>query len=172
MSEATREPATARKGRGLMVLGPLALVCGAGSYAFVHLDPLGLLPQVAVAAPTSLEGEEAAGREIVQAGATRAGIAAFVEVPTIVISLPNPVETRHLRFSATLDVVPEAVEEVRAVVPRVQDILATYLSSISPSRLEQPAAMLTLRSQMMRRIALATGPDAVHGVLVTQFILE
>jgi flagellar FliL protein len=57
-------------------------------------------------------------------------------------------------------------------MPRVLDVLNSYLRAVEVAELEDPAALVTLRAQMLRRIQLVTGPDRVRDVLITEFVLN
>ncbi|MEL7416552.1 MAG: flagellar basal body-associated FliL family protein, partial [Pseudomonadota bacterium] len=56
--------------------------------------------------------------------------------------------------------------------PRISDVLNTYLRAVSLDELENPAAMLRLRAQMLRRIQLVTGEGRVRDLLISEFILN
>lgn len=139
----------------------LCVLAGAGSFAFVTLDPLHLMPEeaepVEVAAPVDRPSPNQTS---------------FVPLDPQVISLGPNSRADHLRFSATLDIRPQYEAEVMAVKPRIADMIATYLRAVEPTMLEQPAALLTLRAQMLRRISVIVGPDRVHDLLITEFILN
>ena len=57
-------------------------------------------------------------------------------------------------------------------MPRVLDVLNTYLRAVDVRDLEQPSAIPRLRAQMLRRIQVVTGPDRVRDLLITEFILN
>lgn len=96
---------------------------------------------------------------------------AYVEVDPLVISLPSTSSSRHLKFRAHLEVSNETKEEVGNLVPRVVDVLNSYLRALDPSVLEDPAALARLRAQMLRRVQVVTGPGKVRDLLIMEFVL-
>ena len=50
------------------------------------------------------------------------------------ISLPPGASARHLRFTGQLEVAPEHAAEVAALMPRVLDVLNTYLRAVEVAR--------------------------------------
>lgn len=95
----------------------------------------------------------------------------YVEVDPLVISLPRTSSARHLRFRAHLEVSTEAQEAVGNLVPRVVDVLNSYLRALDPSVLENPASLARLRAQMLRRVQVVTGPGKVRDLLIMEFVL-
>jgi flagellar FliL protein len=152
-------PATGgRKGKGLL-LGLLgALVLGGGGFYAVFS---GLVP--------SGHGEVASREHAVDA--SLADIA-FVPMEPIMISLAPGASAKHLRFSGQLEVTPGHAEDVTQVMPRVLDVLNTYLRAVDVRDLEQPSAIPKLRAQMLRRVQVVTGDGLVRDLLITEFVLN
>ena len=69
------------------------------------------------------------------------GDVAFVPMDPIMISLPPGASARHLRFAGQLEVAPEHAAEVAGLMPRVLDVLNTYLRAVEVRDLEEPAAL-------------------------------
>ena len=88
------------------------------------------------------------------------------------VSVGDPNGRRHLRFRAELEVDSAGKGDVEKLLPRVVDVLNTYLQSLTIAEIEDPSALLTLRSQMRRRIDLVVGGDRVHDLLVMEFVLN
>ena len=88
------------------------------------------------------------------------------------VSVNGPTGRRHLRFRAELEVDPAGQADIEKRLPRVVDVLNTYLQSLTVAEIEDPSALLTLRSQMRRRIDLVVGGDRVHDLLVMEFVLN
>ncbi len=97
---------------------------------------------------------------------------AFVEVPPLVISLGRGAQAGHLRFRASLEVPSQYAEEVNGILPRVQDVLNSYLRALDSEDFESPGALVRLRSQMLRRIKLVAGEGRVRDLLVLEFVLD
>lgn len=97
---------------------------------------------------------------------------AFVEVPPLTISLGPNAQSRHLRFRASLEVPSNYKAEVEGIMPRVQDVLNSYLRALEARDLEAQGALIKLRGQMLRRIKLVAGEGRVRDLLVLEFVLN
>ncbi len=98
---------------------------------------------------------------------------AFVPVPPLTISLGHAGGgVRHLRFQAQLEVDPIGVNNVTVLLPRVSDVLNGYLRAVAVSDLEDPAALVRIRAQMLRRVQIVVGDGLVHDLLVMEFVLN
>lgn len=96
----------------------------------------------------------------------------FVEMPPLTISLGNFANARHLRFHGHLEVTPGTASEVNSLMPRILDVLNTYLRAVGESELEDPASMNRVRAQMLRRVQVVVGEDKVLDLLITEFVLN
>lgn len=96
---------------------------------------------------------------------------AFVPLDPLVINLGSG-SGRHLRFRAELEVVPKHESEVGAMLPRVVDVLNSYLRAVSVAELEDPSALIRLRAQMLRRVKIVTGEGRVRDLLIMEFVLN
>ncbi len=96
---------------------------------------------------------------------------AFVPLEPMVITMGAATENKHLRFTANLEVPSHQVENVTAVTPRVLDVLNNYLRALRMEDFEDPAALVRIRAQMLRRIQVITGPEAVRDLLITEFVM-
>ncbi len=97
---------------------------------------------------------------------------AYVPVEPIIISLPATSSAKHLRFSAQLEVAAQHQAEVIRILPRVVDVLNSYLRALEPSDIEAPDALIHMRAQMLRRIQIVTGKERVKDLLVMEFVLN
>ena len=112
------------------------------------------------------------GGSSVSGGAAGETPVAFVPLETLTVTLGPSARSRHLRLGVTLEVAPEAKEEVTRLKPRVLDVLNTYLQAIDERDVEKPAALARIRAHMLRRIQIVTGPGRVQDLLVTEFVLN
>ena len=96
---------------------------------------------------------------------------AFVPIDPIIVSLPPGARSTHLRFGAQLEVGKEHAAEVQMLMPRVADVLNGYLRAVDTADLEDPAALIRLRAQMLRRVQIVTGEGRVRDLLITEFVL-
>lgn len=132
------------------------LLGGAGFYATWSGMILGAAASHAVDAP-----ETAALPDI-----------AFVPVAPLVISIGPLAEKRYLRFAAQLEVTSPQTEDVILLLPRIIDVLNGYLRAIDPVRFDDPAALIRMRAQLLRRIQIVTGDGRVRDLLITEFVLN
>jgi flagellar FliL protein len=146
---------TARPGlRKLLLIGAVAgLALGAGGWFAIHSGLLGGAPK---------------------SGGARSAVpdVAFLPVPAMVISLAPGSRHKHLRFSTTLEVGRSQQGQVETMMPRVVDVLNSYLRAIDVAAFEEPAALFRLRAQMLRRVQLVTGDGAVRDLLITEFVFN
>ena len=97
---------------------------------------------------------------------------AFVEIQPVLIALAREAENRHLRFRGHLEVNARHEEEVMSLMPRILDVLNSYLRAVEVRQLEDPAALLRLRAQMLRRVQIVTGEGRVRDLLISEFVLN
>ncbi|MCH2163731.1 MAG: flagellar basal body-associated FliL family protein [Marinovum sp.] len=97
---------------------------------------------------------------------------AFVEVEPLVISVGNATDRQHLRFRSQLEVASQYQGDVEMLLPRVVDVLNSYLRALELTDLEDPLALVRLRAQMLRRVQLVTGEGRVNDLLIMEFVLN
>lgn len=97
---------------------------------------------------------------------------AFVPLEPVVISLGTAANRQHLRFQAQLEVDTAHQAEVALLTPRILDVLNSYLRAVAVSELEDGAALVRIRAQMLRRIQIVTGEGRVRDLLITEFVLN
>jgi flagellar FliL protein len=97
---------------------------------------------------------------------------AFVAVDPLVISLRAPSQSRHLRFRAQLEVPAQFKLDVEKLLPRVVDVLNSYLRALDMGDLEDPSALMRLRAQMLRRVQIVAGQGRVNDLLIMEFVLN
>ena len=97
---------------------------------------------------------------------------AFVPVEPLVISLPPGARAQFLRLTAQLEVDSAHRKAVTDLMPRIQDIMNSYLRAVETTDLESPAALVRLRAQLLRRVQIVTGDGMVRDLLITEFVLN
>lgn len=97
---------------------------------------------------------------------------AFVPLEPITVSLPRGSAYNHLLFRAELDVNKAHESEVRTVLPRIVDVLNSYLRAVEVSDIQETASLTRLRAQMLRRAQIVAGPDRINDLLVMEFVLN
>ena len=158
--ETEPEPTEEKKkgGKKGLIIGLLgALIAGGGGFYATYA---GLILGEHAAEESHAESDLAPLPEI-----------AFIALEPMVISLGSRANSKFLRFSAQLDVDPASEEAVVLVLPRIVDVLNTYLRAVSEDELGKPAALERLRAQMLRRIQVVTEEGQVKDLLITEFVL-
>lgn len=163
------------KGRKAAVIGLFAAVVMAAAAFYVTYSGIffGGGKDSTGAAGSNSAGSTSGHGEAIEGVATsgESGVI-FVQLDPLVISLGKFASSRHLRFQAYLEVEAGSASEVAHSVPRVLDVLNTYLRAISESELENPASMNRLRAQMLRRVQVVVGEENVRDLLITEFVLN
>jgi flagellar protein FliL len=166
MSGAQAETATdeeekpKRGGKMILVVSlVLALVGGGGGYVAATS---GILP---------IGSGAQKGGEDTPAGQTAARIA-FLPVDPIVVSLGATGMNRHLSFRAQLEVPQANSAEVTALMPRIVDVMNSYLRAVDVREFDAPHGLIRLRAQMLRRVQLIVGDGKVNDLLVMEFVLN
>ena len=156
------EEAPKKKSKKPILIGvTLALALGGGGFFAVYSGMiLGGADQVT-------DEETAHAREI-----NALPPIAFVPIDPLVISLGPNGNNRHLRFRAELEVEPQYKDDVAELTPRVLDVLNSYLRAVDMRDLEDPAALINLRAQMLRRVQIVTGEGRVRDLLIMEFVLN
>ncbi len=164
----TEQEQSARPGgkKGLILGALMAVVLGAagfyGSYS-------GLIPLPARGKPAQ------ASQDVTPAPPEIAGTlkgTAFVDLKPMVISLGERAGNNYLRLHVTLEVSAAGQTLVKMLTPRIMDVLNEYLRAVTPADIEDPAMMGRLRAQMLRRVQVVTGSDAVRDLLIIEFVLS
>ena len=62
--------------------------------------------------------------------------------------------------------------DVTLLLPRVIDVLNSYLRAVEVADLEDPTALVRLRAQMLRRVQMVAGDGRVRDLLVTGFVIN
>ncbi|MEM1265959.1 MAG: flagellar basal body-associated FliL family protein [Pseudomonadota bacterium] len=142
--------------KGLLLAAVGALIAGGGGFVASYL---GVLDPSAVVGGGEAKMESA--EKVV-----------FVPMEALVVSLGPRADARTLKFTAQLEVEPPSVEVVTEMLPRIRDVLNTYLRAVEEAELQDPAALPILRAQMLRRIQIVLGDGHVRDLLIMEFILS
>lgn len=97
---------------------------------------------------------------------------AFVPIDPVIVGLGPAAAGRHLKFTAQLEVTATSGPEVTLLMPRILDLLNSYLRAVPVAELEDPGAITRIRAQLLRRIQVVTGEGRVRDLLITEFIMN
>lgn len=159
MSDETEDDEPQKGGGKLGLIIGLALAIGLGSGAFYSVYSGMILGASEETVETKKPLKERVSDRV-----------AFVPIDPIVISLGHNTQYK-LRFQAQLEVQPQTSEEVAQLMPRILDVLNGYLRAVDVEDLRNPASLLKIRAQMLRRVKLVTGDDQVNDLLITEFVI-
>lgn len=152
------EPQGGKRSRRALVVGlALALVAGAAGFLVTWS---GLSDRL-------VQGWGTAGAP---AGGPEDAIT-FVAIDPVDVAFGSRAGNRRFRFTCALEVREADAARVAQQMPRIRDVLNSYLNAITPEDVEGAAAIARIRAQLLRRIQVVTGADRVRDLLVTEFIL-
>ncbi len=77
-----------------------------------------------------------------------------------------------MRFRAQLEVPSKYKADVETLLPRVVDVLNSYLRALETGDLTDPSALVRLRAQMLRRVQIVTGEGRVNDLLIMEFVVN
>ncbi len=97
---------------------------------------------------------------------------AFVPVDQLIISLGPEAGSKHLLFKSQIEVAKGDEANVTALMPRIIDVMNSYLRAVDARVLEDPKSLIRLRAQMLRRIKTVVGEEHVRDLLITEFVLN
>jgi flagellar protein FliL len=98
----------------------------------------------------------------------------YVDVPEMVANLNgNAHKPSYVKLAARVEVPkPEDAEKVRAALPRLQDLMQTYLREMRPEELRGSAGTYRLREELLVRANAAVAPAKISDVLFTQMLIQ
>lgn len=177
----TAETETKAKSSKLpMIIGLFLAVAGGGGGFYAAQS--GLLPFGDSGHAGAANGAEHGDSHAADAGHGAAGDGhgagvnvadiAFVPIEPLLISLGPGATARHLRFKGQIETPKNYAAEVEALMPRIVDVLNSYLRAVEETDLEKPSALVRLRAQMLRRVQIVTGPGRVSDLLIMEFVLN
>lgn len=97
---------------------------------------------------------------------------AYIDLDPVIVTLTDQQVAQHLRFRANLEVATAYQPDVELLVPRIMDILNSYLRALKPQDFRDAMALTRLRSQMLRRVQVVVGEGRVSDLLVMEFVLN
>jgi flagellar FliL protein len=157
---ATVEPVRKRGRRKLLLLGvPLLLLLAGAGLSFA-----GFLPNpLSKAKPADPAAE-----------AERAEAPVYVDVPELVANLNTGTrKAGYVKMTIRIEVLGSSdADKVRAQMPRVLDVIQTYLREMRPDELRGSAGVYRLREELLVRTNAAVAPAKVHDVLFTQMLIQ
>lgn len=98
----------------------------------------------------------------------------YIDIPEMVANLnSNAHKPSYVKLSARIEVPkPEDADKVKAALPRLQDMMQTYLREMRPEELRGSAGTYRLREELLVRANAAVAPAKVSDVLFTQMLVQ
>jgi len=96
----------------------------------------------------------------------------YISMDQLVISLPPSSRSKHLVFRGSLEVPSSYKADVEKLLPRITDVMNSYLRALDPGDFEAPAALVAIRAQLLQRIKIIVGQKRVNDLLVLEFVLN
>ncbi|MGH1355022.1 MAG: flagellar basal body-associated FliL family protein [Thalassovita sp.] len=156
-----------------MIIGlVLALVGGGGGYVAASMGLLPFIGAKEMAAEEHGQDESHDADNPLMSGNLSTSDTAFVPIDPLLISLGSNAKARHLRFRGQVETSAKYADEVQKLMPRIVDVLNSYLRAVEEKDLREPSALIRLRAQMLRRIQIVTGPGRVNDLLIMEFVLN
>lgn len=160
-SDATEEKPAKKAGKGKLILlaVPVVLILAGAGLWFT-----GILPHL-----LGMDKHEEHAAE-----AAKPVPPSYVDVPEMVANL-NSINHKpsYVKLAARIEVPkPEDVEKVKAALPRLQDMMQTYLREMRPEELRGSAGTYRLREELLVRANAAVAPAKVSDVLFTQMLVQ
>lgn len=156
--------APAKRSKMPLIIGLVLALAGAGGGFFAVWSGL-ILGGESHAADTSDGGGK-------QAEPGAVPDVSYVPIEPLVVSLGDGMSGKHLRFRAQLEVVPAHRADVEHLMPRVVDVLNSYLRALEMGDLTDKAALVRLRAHMLRRAQIVVGDGRINDLLIMEFVLN
>ncbi len=143
----------------VMIGGALALVAalGGGGWFFFMRKPAD--------APLSAEAAAAAAKKQIT----------FVEMKDMMIGINPGGQDRQpiIKIKVALEIAdPKTADQVKPLLPRVEDAFQVFMRELRPSDLEGSAGMYRLKEELLRRVNVTVHPAKVDAVLFKELLLQ
>ncbi len=164
-SNPEKEPGDAPKsGGGLVPLIVLAVVCALGAFGTVFILSGGDEPTVLACADHE------------QGSPAHAPLAmddyVYVDLQEILVTIGNEPATRYVKINMSVISDSEHMGAVKKAEPMLVDAFVGYLRALTLSDFESADFYPRMREQLAVRSEVVLGPEASHGVLITEFLLR
>jgi flagellar protein FliL len=174
--EAGAEPAPKGKKKLMIMVAAAVLVVGGGAGAFLMMGHAGGHGDSAEAASSGSHGGGHGGGDGKGVGPDGKKQVVFVEVREMLLNLSPEMPQDKSRFAKVrlaLELKDAKVEEeVKPLMPRVEDALQIYMRELRASDLTSSVGLFRLREELLRRINIALFPAKVEAVLFKDVIVQ
>lgn len=105
---------------------------------------------------------------------TQAETPTYVDVPELVANLnTSPKKPGYVKMTIRIEVPNSAdADKVKTAMPRIQDVVQTYLREMRPEELRGSAGVYRLREELLVRANAAVAPARISDILFTQMLIQ
>lgn len=98
----------------------------------------------------------------------------FLTLPDMVVNVQAPDgRPTHLKLKLTLEMSDgHQAEVLQGQMPRLQDMLQSFLRELRPEELQGSAASFQLRAELARRVNLILAPGKIDAVLIEEMLVN
>jgi flagellar FliL protein len=98
----------------------------------------------------------------------------YIDLPEMIANLNSGKQKpSYIKLSARIEVPkPEDADKVKSALPRIQDVMQTYLREMRPEELRGSAGTYRLREELIVRANAAVAPAKIGDVLFTQMLVQ
>jgi flagellar FliL protein len=114
------------------------------------------------------------GKPATDGQAEKAGTPTYVDVPELVANLNTGTrKASYVKMTVRIEVSGTSdADKVRTAMPRVQDVIQTYLREMRPDELRGSAGVYRLREELLVRANAAVAPARISDILFTQMLIQ
>lgn len=114
--------------------------------------------------------------ESAEAAAKAKKPATFLEMKDMMIGMSNGGQQERqpiMKIKVVLEIGdPKVSEEVKPLLPRVEDAFQIFMRELRPSDLEGSAGMYRLKEELLRRVNMTVYPAKVDAVLFKELLVQ
>jgi len=98
----------------------------------------------------------------------------YVDMPEMIANLNSTThKPSYVKLAVRIEVPkPEDADRVKAALPRLQDLMQTYLREMRPDELRGSAGTYRLREELLIRANAAVAPVKISDILFTQMLVQ
>ena len=100
---------------------------------------------------------------------------AFLDMKDMMISMSNAGQDRQpvMKIKVVLEIADaKAADQVKPLLPRIEDAFQVFMRELRPSDLEGSAGMYRLKEELLRRVNLTVYPAKVDAVLFKELLVQ
>lgn len=156
---ASGEEAPKSRKKLLMIIGGAVLLAAAGGGGWLFLKK---------PSPEQIAAAEAAAKA--------KNPVAFLDMKDMMISMSNGGQQDRqpvMKIKVVLEIADaKAADQVKPLLPRVEDAFQVFMRELRPSDLEGSAGMYRLKEELLRRVNLTVYPAKVDAVLFKELLVQ